>query len=163
MSPKGSFLSIITLLSVISSAIAQPGSLDTLPRVFTVGEYSKQYEDLVTECELPLLQISAMSMDKASEHWLKVLRELELHAESMEFDIKGVRLWINIFWNADGSIRHMVYFPKRNSKNVDFKRLAVVLRSFCESSTTKLRAPACYSHSGSARFPTHAEFLMDKH
>jgi len=163
MNLKGSLLSFIILFSFISVTTAQSGSLDTLPRVFTVGEFSRQYEDLVSECELPLLQISAMSMDKASKHWLKVMRELELHADSLEFDIRGVRLWINIFWNADGSIKHMVYFPKRNSKNVDFKRLALVLDSFCESAQIKLRAPSCYSHSGSASFPTHAEFLMDKH
>ena len=160
---KRAYLSFITLFFVMPVAIAQPSSLDTLPRVFTIGEYSRQYEDLVSECELPLMQISAMSMDKASEHWLNVLSELEIHADSLQFDIRGVRIWINLFWNADGSIRHMVYFPKRNSKNVDFKRLAMVLKSFCESSKTKLKAPACYSHSGSASFPTHAEFLMDKH
>lgn len=136
-------------------------SLDSLPVVFTVGEYGKQYEELVSDCELPLLQAAGKSMDQSSEHWLRVMQEIEKFCEMHDFDIKGVKLWVNIFWNADGRIRHIVYFPKRSSRNIDFARLGNLLGAFAMQSEARLRAPDCYSHFGSASFPTHADYLLN--
>ncbi len=137
--------------------------LDTMPTVFTVGEYGKKYEELVSDCDLALFQISGQSMDTAYMHWLEVLNDIESFSNNNNFDIRGVKIWVNIFWNADGSIQHIVYFPKRSSRNINFDHFGKMLEDYIKYANPFLLSGGCYSHFGSASFPTHAEFLLRKH
>lgn len=134
--------------------------LDTLPLVFRVGEHGSEYEELVANCELPLLELASNSMDSAYVYWLEILEEFEVHADTSGFDVKGVKIWINFFWNEDGSIKHIVFFPKRSSKNINFDKFQTCLKVFAIKSKIKLVSRECFSHFGSASFPTHADFLL---
>ncbi len=143
--------------------VATPSTkLDTMPSVFTVGEYGKEYEALVSDCDLALFHISGQSMDTAYMHWLGVLKDIEHFAQSNKFDIRGVKIWNNIFWNADGSIEHIVYFPKRSSRNINFDQFGKMLEDYIKHAKSFLLSGGCYSHFGSASFPTHADFLLGK-
>ncbi len=89
-----------------------------------------------------------------------MLHEMENHADSLGFDIKGIKMWLNVFWSEDGSIKRLVYYPKPNSKNIDFSKLTNFLAAFVQSYQFTLTANECFSHYGSASFPTHAQLYL---
>jgi hypothetical protein len=61
-----------------------------------------------------------------------------------------------IFWNADGSFRHLAFYPKVNSRNIPNEELLAFFKGFSKEYRIPIKAAEGYSHYGSASFPTHA-------
>lgn len=137
-------------------------ALDSLPQVFMIGDNEIDYEALVSVCSKPLLTVCNDSMDTAYRLWMGMLSDMEEYAEVSEFDIKGIKIWLNVFWNADGSIKHLVYFPKPNSRNMDFDLLTKFFNKFVESWNMQSLTAHCFSHYGSATFPTFADYYLQE-
>ena len=135
-------------------------AIDSLPAVFMIGQNELEYEALVSTCSYPLLTVCNDSMDRAYKYWMTMLSDMEQHAEKSEFDIKGIKIWLNVFWNADGSIKHLVYFPKPNSRNMDFSLLTKFFKKFVTDWNMDSIGGNCYSHYGSATFPTFADYYL---
>lgn len=135
---------------------------DVSARAFLIGENEEHFEALVAEHGEQLLNVCKNSMDKAYESWVSLLKDLEGFADDRHFDLKGTKIWINVFWNADGSIRNIVYYPKPNSKNMDFALLSDFLSDFASSYQFALTNDRPFSHYGSASFPTFYTFAQDK-
>lgn len=141
-------------------SINQTSSIDSLPQVFMIGENELEYEGLVTNCNKPLLNVYQDSMDMAYRYWMGMLSDMEKYADKADFDIKGIKIWLNVFWNRDGTIKHLVYFPKPNSRNMDFDQLTIFFDQFADQWITSNSVDKCYSHYGSATFPTFAELYL---
>jgi len=154
-------LSSVLLIAFAFSTLAQ-SDLDPSERAFLIGENEEYFELLVTEHEEQLLTVCSNSMDKAYEAWLGLLKDMEDFADEKDFDIKGIKLWINVFWNSDGSIRNIAYYPKPNSRYMDFMLLSSFLSEFASNYqfTTNNKSP--FSHYGSASFPTFYSFAQPK-
>ena len=90
-----------------------------------------------------------------------MLSDMETFADKSEFDIKGIKIWLNVFWNEEGNIDHLVYFPKPNSRNMDFDLLTQFFDNFVDNYKMEKISPKCFSHYGSATFPTFAELYLD--
>ncbi len=128
-----------------------------------IGEHEFEYEELVKSCDILLLDICQDSMQLAYTNWLTMLNEMEIYAESNNFDIKGIKIWLNVFWNKDGKINKLVYYPKPNSRNIDFSTLTEFFQTFLAKHTFPIEVESCFSHYGSATFPTFANlYLGDK-
>jgi len=153
--------SIIVVLLVAFSARGQSDS-QVSERAFLIGESEEHFKLLVTEHSDQLLIVCNNSMDKAYDYWVSLLKDLEGFADDRNFDLKGTKIWINVFWNADGSIRNIVYYPKPNSKNMDFSLLSSFLSDFASSYQFTLSNDRPFSHYGSASFPTFSSFAQDK-
>ena len=153
-------LVILGFMSTVS--ISAQVDIDHMPKAFIVGEYEELYESLVVEHNELLLTVCSNSMDKAYENWVHLLSDLERYAEDQGFDIKGTKIWINFFWNTDGTIKHIVYYPKPNSKNMDFQLLSDFLSGFADNYQFILTNEKPFSHYGSASFPTFSSFAVDK-
>jgi len=143
---------------------AQPESLKTqigdtsvLPDVFLIGEYESAYEQLVQSSGDMLLSVCDNSMDEAFNKWNIMLLEMQTYAEELNFDIKGIKIWINVFWDADGSIRHIVYYPKPNSKSINYQELTAFFKNFKKVYKLPVEHESRYSHYGIASFPTFAK------
>lgn len=145
-----------------ASSIRLYTALDTLPEVFMIGQNEIQYEDLVTDCNNPLLTVCKDSMDLAYRSWMGLLSEMEQYAEKSDFDIKGIKIWLNVFWDAEGKIKHLVYFPKPNSRNMNFDLLTKFLAKFVDTYQMESSETNCYSHYGSATFPTFADIYLQE-
>ncbi len=156
------FLSICCWLMWNSASIAniaQPTGLffeqDTLlPKAFIIGEHEQQFESLTIEHSTMLLTACEDDMGVAFEKWWSMIQEMEAYASLIGFDLKGIKIWLNVFWNGNGSIRHIAYYLKPNSKNVDTAELTAFFSSFMNHYTFPLITQARYSHYGSAAFPT---------
>lgn len=153
--------SYMLVLFVAFSAIAQSDT-QVSERAFLIGENEEHFELLVTEHSDQLLNVCNNSMDKAYDAWVSLLKDLEGFAEDRSFDLKGTKIWINVFWNTDGSIRNIVYYPKPNSKNMDFSLLSSFLADFASSYQFNLSNDRPFSHYGSASFPTFSSFAQNK-
>ncbi|NNF33197.1 MAG: hypothetical protein HKN68_03765 [Saprospiraceae bacterium] len=135
-------------------------SAQDMPSVYLIGEHEAEYETMISNHKELLLGVCNNSMDLAYEKWSGMLSQMEQYADSIDYDIKGVKVWINIFWAQDGTIRHIVYYPKPNSKNIDFDRFTIFLKDFIGLYQMEVEAPSGFSHYGSASFPTHVGMLV---
>lgn len=134
------------------------GQADTLPKVFFLGEYEDSFQNLDQECGDILLTVCQDSMDLAYGNWLLFLGDIEEHAKEVNFDINGVKLWMKVFWNADGTMRNLAYYPKPNSRNMDFEELTAFFEDFSREYAFSLTHLKCFSHYSSASFPTFSQF-----
>jgi hypothetical protein len=131
----------------------------TPPKVFILGEHEKAYEKLNLEYSVMLLTACNGNMDTAYQKWLSMLNEMEAYATLINYDIKGVKIWLNVFWNIDGTIKHIAYHLKQNSRNIDTAEFTAFLVSFINHYKFPLVTQSKYSHYGSASFPTHPRKL----
>lgn len=149
---------VFSLCHILSAST----QVDSLPPVFMIGDFEKKYEKLVESCSDPLYKVCDNSMDKSYEAWISVLKDLEVFAKKEEFDILGVKLFLNIYWNGEGQIKHMVYSPKPNSKNIDFFAMSKMFERFIENYKMPYEHSNCFNHNGSASFPTHSDYYLSK-
>ena len=130
-----------------------------LPKVFTLGEYEKDYEQLNLDHSTMLLSACGDDMDLAFGKWLSMLKEMEAYASLIGYEIKGIKVWLNVFWDEKGEIKHIAYHLKQNSRNVDTQELTAFFSSFMNHYTFPLITDSKYSHYGSASFPTFPKRL----
>lgn len=151
-------LGVLLFLSNTNLIFSQDVDLSSdapLKSVFIIGEYEHQYEKLVSSTKSNLYEVCDNSMEVAFNAWQDMLIEIAEYAKDQKMDINGVKIWMNTFWNTDGSIKHIVFYPKLNSKNIDYTELTSMLDSFL----TTYRLPYTYhlnfAHYGQASFPVH--------
>lgn len=149
-------------VAMLCTFIAGTTAAQDLPKVFMIGENELEYESMVRDCNTMLLSVCQDSMNVAYDNWLTMLSDVENYAKSEDFDIKGVKIWINVFWNKDGSLKHIVYYPKPNSKNMDFDALTSFFQSFANNYKLSLEHVSCFSHYGSASFPTFSRLYREE-
>ena len=138
---------------VFSMCVVATSYGQAFEKVSLIGDNEGAYENLVSDCNNMLLSVADNSMDKAFSVWTDMFVALEKHADTKGVDIKGAKIWVNLFWEADGSIKQISYYPKPKSKNMDFEQLSQVMDSFAKEYKLPLTADACFTHYGSASFP----------
>ena len=125
-----------------------------LPPVFLIGEYEEQYALLYEEYNEILLSVCHNDMYVAFNKWISMLNDLETYAQSIDYDLQGVKLWLKVFWNEDGTIDYISYYPKPKSKNVNFTEITALLKGFCKVYEPSINSNVKFTHHGSAQFPT---------
>ena len=155
------FLSILVFCSCASAGIANStlddvtvAQVDTmLPRVFLLGEFEIQMDKISSEHSTQLLESCNNDIDEAYTKWMSFIREMEAYGDQIKFDLKGVKVWLNVFFEKNGKINHIGYYLKPNSKNVKNEEFSAFLKSFMNHYTFPHNASKNYSHYGSAAFP----------
>ncbi|MFZ1750808.1 MAG: hypothetical protein WAU01_11480 [Saprospiraceae bacterium] len=127
--------------------------------VFFIGEEEKNYEKLVQNYNTMLFTVCANNMELAYENWSVLLKDLEDYSIKSNTDLKGVKLWLNVFWSKDGTIDHIVFYPKPNSKNLNYDNIKLLLANFIKTYQSPLKHTARFSHYGSAAFPVFSKTL----
>ncbi|GLR19184.1 hypothetical protein GCM10007940_38000 [Portibacter lacus] len=145
---------LISCTSVFSQSATGTDSSSKVPVTFLISEDDNAYGELVGNTTTSLLDVCDDAMDVAYKKWIYMLADMEEEAEAIGFDIKGLKIWINFFWNSDGSIDHIVYYPKPNSKNIEYKDFTKFLDHFAETYVLDVKAESSFAHYGSASFPT---------
>ena len=150
---------LFAVLLVLTTARATPSiKTDSLPTVFALGQYDGQpFEKLKADCETQLLTVCRNDMEMAYFLWVHVLKHIETQATKTGFDMNGVKLWLYIFWNKDGSIKNIAFFPKPNSKNFKTEDMAAFLSSFCKTYKFPMTSEGNFSHYSTANFPVLVE------
>ena len=130
-----------------------------LPKVFLLGAHEGAYEQLVVDYETSLLSVCDQDMDQAFQKWFSMLQEMEAYADQISFDIKGVKLWLNVFWEPDGQIKHIAYYLRPNSRNINTDEMTAFFSSFMNHYRFPLISKAPFAHYSSAFFPTRPQTI----
>jgi len=99
------------------------------------------------------LEVSKDDYQQAFAKWNTLLKEMEAHAEMVEYDIKGIKMWLHVFWDEDGKINHIAYFLKPNSRNVDRQEMSAFLMDFINNYHLPADYKKKFSHYSGAAFP----------
>jgi hypothetical protein len=151
-------LSALVLLCGVATSLAftqtsaAPSGQPTLPVVFLLGEYDQQYEEIMPEYST-LLEACDGNMHLAFGKLMSMMREMEAYASLSGYDLKGINTWMHFFWNKDGSIGHIGFYLKPNSKNVNTDGLKTFLDGFARQYKMPLTADKQFAHYSSFSFP----------
>jgi len=130
------------------------------PKVFFIGEDESEYEKLIRSYNTMLFSVCENNMEKAFDHWSILLKDIEEYSTKNNVDLKGVKLWLNVFWNKDGNIDFIVFYPKPNSKNLNYDTIKIMLANFAKSYQSPLKHTNKFSHYGSAVFPVFSRSMI---
>lgn len=152
-------IAIIFILFISATGLlkAQSEGVNELPKAFLIGEYETGYGNLIKQYPESLLSVSNDSIELAYINWMYLLSDMENHSQKIDFDLKGIKIWLNVFWNKDGQIEYISYYPKPNSKNMEFKKLTAFFIDFVNNFKSRIKGKENFVHFGSARFPSFAE------
>ncbi len=145
-------LSSIILLSAQTTVQVEP----TLPQIFKLGEFEKQMDDESRAHKTQLLTACEYDIELAYGKWISMIKEMEAYSNRIDYDIRGVKVWLNVFYEKNGQIGHIGFYLKPNSKNIDTTEFAAFLKSFVNNYSFPHTYTAPFSHYGSAGFPTSA-------
>lgn len=149
------YLLIITLTLFVDRALTQTTGQSTgIPEVFLIGQYEDQYHQLSQDHPTAFISIYDDNINMAYKGWSELLMDIEDYATDIDFDIKGAKLWLNVYFNADGTIDNLSFYPKPNSRNIEKDHLVAFFRSFIRHYTYPETAEMGFQHSASASFPT---------
>jgi hypothetical protein len=149
------YLVSITLILLLESAHAQSHVQSTgLPEVFLIGEYEDKYLELSEQHPDMFMTVYKNNLDQAYKGWSEFLMDIEDYATELKFDIKGAKLWMNIYFNPDGTISHLAFFPKPNSRNIPEEQLTAFFKNFVRQYRFLETSDRGFQHSASASFPT---------
>ncbi len=123
-----------------------------IPTVFLLGEHDSHYEAMMAE-QTTLLDACNDDMGLAYGKLMGMMKEMEAYADLIDFDLKGINAWIHFFWNPDGSIDHIGFYLKPNSRNVNTELLKNFLSGFAKQYKLPLKYSKKFSHYASFSFP----------
>lgn len=157
---KQIFTLALTACAVAAFALSpvgpQPKS-KALPTVFVLGEYESSYDELVQTYPQSLLEACACSKEDAFAKWVGMLNELDIYARKQSIDIRGVKLWLHVFYNADGSVKHIAYHLRPNSRQVETEMLAPLLEGFARQYSFPVTGAQGFAHYSTGAFPVFGE------
>jgi hypothetical protein len=149
------YLIVILLSLFLEQAQAQSvPSVSPVPNVFLIGQYEDQYLALSKQYPASFLSVYHDDLDIAFRSWSNLLMDMEDYASNLNFDIRGVKMWINLYFNQDGTIAHLAFFPKPNSRNIPEEELIAFFKNFVRDYKMTVKADKGFQHSASAGFPT---------
>lgn len=153
-------LLVYASVTTLSATSWQRDSID--PRVFLIGENEAKMASLNKNFPTLLMTVCQNDMDIAYDKWMVMLSEMEVLSDKLNFDIKGLKMWMNVYWNKNGHIEYIGYYLKPNSRNVKIEDLNAFFNNFIKNYQMDLNAKTKFYHNGSASFPTHYKFLKEQ-
>ncbi|GIV31482.1 MAG: hypothetical protein KatS3mg029_0833 [Saprospiraceae bacterium] len=128
---------LLVLLIICAAKLAgQLPVRPSLPVAYLIGEHEQAHASL-TAAATPLLDVCNGNVEEAWRQWRYFLSALESHAQSQDLDLRGVKLWLHVFWSADGRVQHMAFYLKPNSKAISTD----LLRRFFSDFASRFRQP----------------------
>ncbi len=152
---------VVFFMFILARMEAQTVESPDLPNVFVIGDHVQEYERLYLK-NINLLEVCKDDMKLAFENWMHMVEKMDDLSQELGVDLKGIKLWLNVFWDAEGNIKHLAYYPKPTSKNIEYNLLTAFFKNFVNSYQLPLKASQDFSHYGSAAFPTLSDRLASK-
>ena len=153
-------LSLAALFVLTVAVAVGPGPQPkpkAMPTVFVLGEYESGYEELVQAYPQSLLEACACTKEAAFAKWVGMLNELDVYARKQSVDIRGVKLWLHVFYNGDGSVKHIAYHLRPNSRQIEPEVIAPILEGFARQYRFPVTGDMGYAHYSTGSFPVFGE------
>lgn len=137
------------------------GNLLELPKVIVIGEDEAAYEKLTAQHSKLLLAVCNNDVDVAFKHWIGMMKDVQQYSDKIHFDLKGLKMWLEVFFNPDGSISNIAYYLKPSSRNINEKEIKGFLTAFMNQYKFDLKDKVPFSHYGSVSFPLLPENISN--
>jgi hypothetical protein len=134
---------------------------DTLPLVFMLGQDDRAFDALKNEHDLQLLAVCRNDMDMTYYLWIQMMKHMESYALKTGYDLNGIKLWMYAFYNKDGSIHHLAYYAKPQSRNFKPEDMTAFLTSFVKTYKLPIGADRSFQHYSVGVFPVFVEKKTD--
>jgi hypothetical protein len=95
-----------------------------------MGEFEREYEKTKESYTTTLLGTCNGNTDLAFEKWMRLMLTMEAYAKDINYDINGIKMWIEVGCEPDGNIKYLSYALKPNSRFVEENELTGFLTSF---------------------------------
>lgn len=145
---------IFTVLFVTLGAISLIAQ-DKNPQVFIIGEQEELHAQLSNDYARSLLEANDGNMEAAFDAWVDFISSMEDAAKKQGLDLNGVKIWLQVFFEPDGSIGNLAYHLRPQSKNIDAVKINSFLQQFAKEGTMKMTADFKFNHYSTAAFPVH--------
>ena len=159
------YIPIFIVFTIYISSFGQQKQISTnamVPSVFYIGEHESAFEKMVKDYNTLLFTVCDNSMELTSDSWTMFLKDIESYATLNNIDLKGTKYWMNVFWNKDGTIDHIAFFPKPNSRNMNYDDIKTFLTGFVRQYQSPMKFKNRFSHYGSASFPVFTKASLAK-
>jgi hypothetical protein len=144
----------------MSSIVAAPVT-DTLPVVFVLGQDDRAFDALKSEHDLQLLAVCRNDMEMTYYLWIQMMKQMESYASRTGFDLNGIKLWMYAFYNKDGSVGHLAYHAKPQSRNFKPEDMTAFLSDFIKTYKLPISADRSFQHYNVGAFPVMVEKVKD--
>lgn len=135
------------------SGVALSAKAQEMPAVFLLGEDESNYEKLTSAFPRSLIAVSNNDIEVALKNWLQLTASIDEYSRSINFEIKGMKLWMHVFWNEDGSIAHIGFFFLPDSRNFKFEEVKAFFSGFIRQYKPVLKSDRKFNHYTSVSFP----------
>lgn len=143
------------LLSLFSLDIFAQSTNQKL--IFEIGKDEQIYRNICEAYPETLLTWKKDDYTQTALLWFDFLKSMETYADSIQFNLNGIKLWLHIFWNEQGGIDYMGYYVHPESRQIDKTELNAFLSSFSRLAIKPdFKSGLKISHYTSASFPTFA-------
>ena len=88
-------------------------------------------------------------------------KAMDAYAENIDFDLKGVKVWLHVFWSETGRIDHLGFLLRPDSRLINVSELKVFFAGFIEQYQLQVTSTRKFNHYTGATFPTVAERAFD--
>ncbi|MGH1337133.1 MAG: hypothetical protein ACRBFS_13500 [Aureispira sp.] len=124
-----------------------------LPKVINVAQNSAVLEELSNQYQSSLFSASDTNFVTTINNWRGFIQSIEQYAEDIDFDIKGVKVWVKVFWAKDGNVDYIAYVLSDRSINIDIIEWEAFLRSFMRNNKLALKYKRGFTYDGRMMFP----------
>lgn len=154
-------MKIIVSLCVVLLSCTGLFAQEPLPAAFELGTVNeKAYEQLTQDYNQSLLEVAGFDMTKAFDQWVGLMKEVDAYAAKINYDLKGVQAFLQVFWSPDGTIDHIGYLLRPDSRNFTDKEkqeLTAFFSSFARNHKFALKGNRKFNHYTEVTFPTVVE------
>ncbi len=126
-----------------------------LPKAYGLAEFEEISEKYAPDYQ-HLLEVCNGDIDAAFTKWLKMLSDMEAEGQKNGLNLGGVKMWMQVYFDKDGSIDNIGFFLKPNSKNIDQAELSAFLEKFARQYKFPIDATSKFSHYTAVSFPVFA-------
>jgi hypothetical protein len=130
---------------------------DTLPLVFMLGQDDRAFDALKVEHDLQLLAVCRNDMEMTYYLWIQMMKHMETYSSQVGYDLNGIKLWMYAFYNKDGSIHHLAYHAKPQSRNFKPEEMTAFLTSFVKTYKLPIGSDRSFQHYNVGTFPVMVE------
>ncbi len=141
------------LLSCLFACTLLTLQAQSVPKIIDGTQNGPLLEELNGIYKSSLFSASEADFAQTVHNWRLFLLSMEAYAASINFDLKGVKVWLKVYWAKDGSIDHMAYILSDRSININPQDWEAFLRSFMRNNKIALPHKQRFAYENPVAFP----------
>lgn len=143
-------LSLIFLLLPLGLLAQKPPT----QRTFDFSLHPEWFEFLNKAYPMSMLEAGGSDIEVSFQKWGHMLQAMEAYGEEVGYDIRGMKMWLKVYFRADGTPDYLAYTLKPESAVYPEAELNAFFNGFMRRYKLPLINSVAYAHYGGASFPT---------